>query len=251
MHRQASSRLGQALVLACRLTSSAYSSSQAPCHCDLLLNVRMHQKIDQPWGLSVHGTGVVRAEPEIAQIAVAVDVVEAEADAAFADASTAVTRVREVIRAHGIPDSAVSSSRLSIKSAYDGYGESRKLLGFRCRVEYAIQTREIEAVQRLVTAIVTAGAEHVDSVTFDVLDKPTMRDQARREAVAAARRKAEVYADAAGVRLGSVVHIQDLNPEMGEVSRGHGGGGGNSTDDLAPGAVEVTAAVLVGYALES
>lgn len=58
----------------------------APCHCDLRLNVRMHQKIDQPWGLSVHGTGVVRAEPEIAQIAVAVDVVEREADAAFADA---------------------------------------------------------------------------------------------------------------------------------------------------------------------
>lgn len=48
-----------------------------------------------------------------------------------------------------------------------------------------------------------------------------------------------------------MVHIQDLNPEMGEVPRGHGGGGGVSTDDLAPGAVEVTAAVLVGYALES
>lgn len=213
------------------------------------LDVRMHQKIDQPWGLSVHGTGVVRAEPEIARIAVAVDVVEGEADAAFAGASTAVTRVREVIRAHGIADSAVSSSRLSIKSAYDGYGESRKLLGFRCRVEYAIQTQEIEAVQRLVTAIVAAGAEHVDSVTFDVLDKPTIRDQARREAVAAARRKAEVYADAAGVKLGSVVHIQDLNPDVGEIPRGPGGG--NSTDDLAPGAVEVTAAVLVGYALES
>ena len=52
------------------------------------------------------------------------------------------------------------------------------------------------------------------------------------------------------MRLGGVVHIQDLNPDMGEVTRGSGGGG-ISTDDLAPGAVEVTAAVFVGYALEA
>ena len=82
-------------------------------------------------------------------------------------------------------------------------------------------------------------------------DKPALRDEARRKAVSAARRKAEVYTEAAGARLGPVVHIQDVDSESYEFRqyRGHGGGGGNSSGDLAPGMVEVSAGVVLGFTL--
>jgi uncharacterized protein YggE len=69
--------------------------------------------------------------------------------------------------------------------------------------------------------------------------------------VDAARRKAEVYAEAAGVPLGTVLHIQDVDAESWEMRghRGHGGGGGSSEGDLAPGMVEVHAGVLLGFSL--
>ncbi|MFV2017303.1 SIMPL domain-containing protein [Micromonospora sp. LOL_023] len=69
--------------------------------------------------------------------------------------------------------------------------------------------------------------------------------------VAAARRKAELYAEAAGVRLGAVVHIDDVDPEnVGhERYRGHGSGGQASAQDLAPGHVVVSAAVILGFSI--
>ncbi|MEU9383493.1 SIMPL domain-containing protein [Streptomyces sp. NPDC048279] len=73
------------------------------------------------------------------------------------------------------------------------------------------------------------GIDVVDRADFDVRDKPALRDEARREAVAAARRRAGVSTEAAGVPLGTVLHITDV--AAGSVYsryQGHVGGGGGS-----------------------
>ncbi|MFF4352411.1 SIMPL domain-containing protein [Streptomyces sp. NPDC001530] len=211
----------------------------------------MTQSIREPWGLSVFGAGSVRAEPQLVRVKLAVDVVEPSPDKAFQKAGTAVSRLRETLRRHGIPDASVSGSKLSLNSEYDGYGTGRKFLGYRCQASYVIETGTIDDLQQLIVDAVDAGANRVDDVTFDVRDKPALRDEARRRAVAAARRKAEVYAEAAGVSLGTVLHVQDVDAESWEYRshRGHGGGGGSSEGDLAPGMVEVHAGVLLGFSL--
>ncbi|MGW0814788.1 SIMPL domain-containing protein [Streptomyces viridiviolaceus] len=209
----------------------------------------MTQTIDQPWGLSVFGAGSVRLEPQLARVKLAVDVLESSPDKAFQEAGTAVTRLREVLRGHGIPDASVSGSRLRLSSEYSGYGSDRKFLGYSCQAAYSIHTDALDDLQRLIVDAVDAGAHRIDSVEFDVRDKPAMRDEARRRAVAAARRKAEVYTEAAGVRLGPVLHIQDVDAESFSNYRGHGGGGGGAAGDLAPGMVEVSAGVVLGFSL--
>jgi hypothetical protein len=65
--------------------------------------------------------------------------------------------------------------------------------------------------------------------------------------VAAARRTAEVYAVAADARLGPVRHIQDVESEPGAGFRASAGGG--PPGPLAPGVVEVSARVVLGFSL--
>ncbi|WP_151479261.1 SIMPL domain-containing protein [Streptomyces albicerus] len=211
----------------------------------------MTESIKEPWGLSVFGAGSVRVEPQLVRVKLAVDVLEPSPDRAFQEAGTAVTRLREALRLHGIPDASVSGSRLKLSSDYDGYGSDRKFRGYRCKASYSVETEALDDLQQLIVDAVDAGAHHIESVEFDVHDKPALRDEARRKAVAAARRKAEVYTEAAGVPLGPVLHIQDVDSESWEFSnyRGHGGGGGNSAGDLAPGMVEVSAGVVLGFSL--
>ncbi|WP_427923078.1 SIMPL domain-containing protein [Streptomyces sp. cg40] len=211
----------------------------------------MTQTIREPWGLSVFGAGSVRAEPQLVRVQLAVNVLEPSADQAFQEADAAVTRLREVLRGHGIPDASVSGSRLGLNSSYSGYGEERKFLGYRCQASYVIETEALDDLRQLIVDAVEAGAHQIDSVDFDVRNKPALRDEARRKAVAAARRKAEVYTEATGVPLGPVVHIQDVDAESYEFrqSRGHGSGNGSSQGDLAPGLVEVSAGVLLGFSL--
>jgi uncharacterized protein YggE len=212
----------------------------------------MNQSISEPWGLSVFGAGSVRLEPQLVRVRLTVEVLDPSPDGAFQTAGTAVSRLRETLRGHRIPDASVSGSRLKLSSEYDGYGNGRKFLGYRCQASYVVETEAIDSLRQLIVDAVDAGANRVDEVDFDVRDKPAIRDEARRRAVAAARRKAEVYAEAAGVSLGTVLHIQDVDAEAWELrggSRGHGSGGGSSDGDLAPGMVEVHAAVLLGFSL--
>jgi hypothetical protein len=63
------------------------------------------------------------------------------------------------------------------------------------------------------------ATEFVDGTHFDVIAKRELRAEARRKAVAAARAKADLYAEAAGVRVGAVLHIEDVDPEQPGASR--------------------------------
>jgi uncharacterized protein YggE len=78
-----------------------------------------------------------------------------------------------------------------------------------------------------------------------------LRAAARREAVAAARRRADLHAEAAGVRLGAVLLVEDVDPEANgrERYRGHATTDGASEQDLAPGQVVVSAMVTLGFGI--
>ncbi|MER7734191.1 SIMPL domain-containing protein [Streptomyces erythrochromogenes] len=208
--------------------------------------------IREPWGLSVLGAGSVSAEPRLAFVDLAVDLMAPTPKVAFAEAGAAVARLRQTLRDHGIPDADVSGSRLRLTSQHSGYGADRAFLGYSCEARYTVQTEALDRIELLIEDAVAAGANRVDDVRFEVLDKPAMRDEARQRAVAAARRKAEVYAEACGVELGAVIHIEDVNPEFGG-GHGHSVGGADHEHDgtLAPGSVRVDAAVLLGFALVS
>jgi uncharacterized protein YggE len=132
---------------------------------------------------------------------------------AFAVTSEAVGEVRRVIREHGVPDGSVQRSQLTLASAWGNIGNERKFLGYQCQASFVVESRELDGVQQLLVDVVAAGANEILGASFDVIDKPALRAEARRETVAAARRKAQLYAEAAGVRLGTVLHIDDVDPD--------------------------------------
>ncbi|GAA3656991.1 SIMPL domain-containing protein [Lentzea roselyniae] len=208
------------------------------------------QMVERPWGMTVFGAADVKARPDLVRVRFKVSRVEQTPSESFAAASEAIGAVRQVLRGHGVPDAAVERSHLDLQSSHT-YGTPREFLGYQCEATFAVETRDLDDVQPLLVDLVAAGANEIAGVEFDVSGKAELRAEARRQAVAAARRKAELYAEAALVRLGSVVHIEDVDPEKagGGRYRGHGGGGDASADDLAPGHVVVMAAVILGFSI--
>jgi uncharacterized protein len=216
------------------------------------LNERVPQMIERPWGVAAYGAASVKAVPDLVRVRFKVIRLEQSPSQAFASVSAAVHAVREAVRAHRIPDAAVERSRLDLRSSWNGFGADRKFLGYQCLASFALRSGNLDGVQQLLIDIVAAGANEMEAVEFDVTTKPELRAQARREAVAAARSKAELYAEAAGVRLGAVLHIDDVDPEHGSAPLYRGqipAGGQSSPEDLAPGHVVVTAAVVLGFSI--
>lgn len=209
------------------------------------------QMMERPWGVAAYGASSVKAMPDLVRARFKVIRVEQTPSEAFAAASDPVQAVRRTLRRHGISDAAVERSRLGLKSSWSFGGTERKFIGYECQASFAVESGALDDVQPLLVDLVAAGANEIDAVDFDVTGKGELRAQARRQAVGAARRKAELFAEAAGVRLGAVVHIDDVDPEQVgfERYRGHGVGGAASTENLAPGHVVVSAAVVLGFSI--
>ncbi|MBR7832110.1 SIMPL domain-containing protein [Actinospica durhamensis] len=207
------------------------------------------QSIDKPWGASVFGAASVDAAPDLARLRVAIKQTRPQPSEAFEVTRNAVNQVREVLRRHGIPDTAVSASRLNLQSSWNFSNNERKLLGYSCTAAFVIEVRELEILESVLVDAVEAGANQVDGVEFDVSGKKQLRAQAREAAVAAAREKAALYAQAAGVRLGPVIHIKDVDSEQMQNTYHSQSSGAGGEGDLTPGKITVSAGVLLGFSL--
>jgi uncharacterized protein YggE len=216
----------------------------------LVPTVARMQMIERPWGVVTYGAASVKAMPDLVRVRFKVIKLEQTPSEAFAAASDAVRTVRQALRDHGVADAAVERSRLDLKSAFD-FANQRRFLGYQCQASFALESANLDDAQQLLVDLVGAGANEIEAVDFDVQAKPELRAEARRQAVAAARRKAELYAEAAGVRVGAVLHIDDVDTEQpgNQLYRGHAYTGVASAEDLAPGHVVVSAAVMIGFSI--
>ncbi|MCA9139151.1 MAG: SIMPL domain-containing protein, partial [Planctomycetales bacterium] len=135
-------------------------------------------------------------------------------------------------------------------------GGERKFLGFRAKIGYSILTRDLERIDELLIGVIEAGADELGGVSFQTSRLKSIRENVRKEALLAARRKAEIYAEAAGVSVGSVCEIEDLNPSVvsGDSERGMHSPATIPLDEdvppvkaIDPGAIVVGAAVNVKF----
>src|SRR5262249_35711090 len=87
--------------------------------------------------------------------------------------------------------------------------EPRSLTGYSVSNQVSVTIRQIDKVGDVLDRVVAAGATDAGNIAFLVSDPSKALDQAREAAIADARRKAEVFAKAGGVRLGAVQWITE------------------------------------------
>jgi uncharacterized protein len=72
-----------------------------------------------------------------------------------------------------------------------------------------VRIHDVTKVANVIDTLVGAGANDIGNVNFEVSQASKLLDDAREKAVADARRKAEIYARAAGVTLGAPMSISE------------------------------------------
>jgi hypothetical protein len=87
-----------------------------------------------------------------------------------------------------------------------------------------VTIRDLDKLGDLLDTVVTAGANTVNSIQFDVADKDEALKQARADAVKNAAKQAQELADAAGVSLGEIQSIGFYDSAPYPVFDGKGGG---------------------------
>lgn len=199
--------------------------------------------------VTVTGEATISVAPDIAEIRIGVTSHGKNAREASEINAKQMTDVLSAIRSRGIADRDIQTSRLSLQPQYDpNKAGPARLLGFQVTNQLTVKIRDIDRLPGILDHAIAAGANEMSGIEFEVSGESKLLDQARGAAIADARRKAELYATAAGAKLGRVVAITEEGaptpPRPFAAMRA-----GAGAVPVAPGEQTLRAAVTVSFEL--
>src|SRR6266852_3702262 len=168
-------------------------------------------QIAQEGRVIVTGEGDVAVAPDHAQITGGVTTRAKSVKEATDANSKAMAAITAALLEAGIEQKDIQTLRFSIQPVYAPQGPNTepKLVGYSISNQVRVKIRQIGKVGEILDRLIAAGVTNVGNIAFLVSDPSKALDQAREAAIADARRKAEVYARASGLRLGQVVWITE------------------------------------------
>ena len=163
-----------------------------------------------PPAISVTGQASVAARPDLTLIDAGVASEGRTAREAFEANSKAMAKVLAALKGAGIDEKDVQTSQLSLQPQYaPNRPPPAPITSYRASNRVRVRLHDVSRLASVLDALVAAGANDVGNIAFTVEHASELLDDARKKAFLDARRKAEIYAAAAGVSLGSPLLIAE------------------------------------------
>jgi len=207
----------------------------------------------QQEGIWVNGQGEVTVTPDLATLWLGV---EAQADTVTEAQSQAVEAMDNVMTAltdNGVDEGDIQTQYFSIDQVTRWDDDEIVVIGYRVTNMVIAKIRDIDNVGAIIDAVAEAGGDltRINNIAFSVDDPSEYYEEAREEAMADAKDKAEQLADLAGIELGQPTYISEGNIYPPVVYRDAGMAPEEGyTTSISPGEIELTLTVQVAYAIE-
>jgi len=205
--------------------------------------------------LNVTGSGTVYVTPDIAYIYIGVHTENSEIAQAVANNNTQTQAVVNALRNNGVEAKDIQTSNFSVWS----YQTTDPLTGMATGTNYSVDNtvyvtvRDLSGLPSLLDTAIDAGANNINSISFDVADKSSAMTEARQLAMEKAGELADELAGTAGLSLGGIQTITYSDVSTLYYGYGMGGGGGAEgavSAPINPGQVQLTATVNVIYGIK-
>jgi hypothetical protein len=166
--------------------------------------------------ITVTGKGEVSAVPDTAWVTSGVNTQAKTAAEALNKNTNLMKKVIEVFKDTDIKDKNIQTSGFNVHPIYDYSKDSRppKLIGYRVSNSVTVKITDINKLGELLDKLVSSGSNQISGIRFGFDDNKTLLDEARKGAIANTRKKAQLYAQAAGVDVGDVVSINELGTKL-------------------------------------
>jgi hypothetical protein len=199
--------------------------------------------------VTVTGEATVAAAPDMALIRIGVTSQGKNARAASDANAREMTVVLAAIKEAGVADKDIQTTSLSLQPQYDpNKTGAARLIGFAANNQVTVKIRDISQLPAILDRAISAGANEMSGIEFVVSEQSKLLDKARAEAIEDAHRKAELYANAAGMKVGRVMSISEEGaappPRAFQAMRA-------GAAVVAPGEQTLRAVVTVSYELTS
>lgn len=207
-----------------------------------------------PATISVSGHAEVTSPPEVVDAVLAVETESTDVQDAQAQNRNRSAAVMDALRAAGIPEDRIETTDYRVQTITerdrDGVAQPTR---YRVTNQVTVEIEDIQTAGSILDTAVEAGANRIDSVTFDVTDetRQQLQDEAMQEAAGVAEQKAGSLADRLGVSVGTPVRVSESNYDIYRFESAYRGGAGDAAQapstQINPGDVTVSAQVAVEY----
>lgn len=205
--------------------------------------------------IAVSGTGTVLVKPDIAVADIAISVEGATAKAAQDQANVKSKSVVDYLKKSDVKEADIKTSGYNIYPQYDYANGSSRIRGYQVTQSLTVKIRDMDEANTILDGVVSAGANQVNGLRFEV-DKPDkVKAEARKKAIADANTKAEELRDDLGIQLGKIVSFSESGDYVPPIIYGRGGGvtkadSAVSAPEIPSGENEVTVNVTITYQIK-
>jgi uncharacterized protein YggE len=115
------------------------------------------------------------------------------------------------LKALGIAPKDIQTTSVNVEPRYTQAKDGRPATtsGYRVVNQVHLTVRDVKRLGEILDGAINLGANQVNGIGFDVSNAETLKDEARKQAMVNAKRRAELYATAAGAQLGGVLTISE------------------------------------------
>ena len=205
--------------------------------------------------LNVNGVGQIYLSPDIAYIYIGVHSESQTASDAVTSNKTQTGAVIDAIKNAGVEKKDIRTTNFSIYPSQQ-YGPDGKPTGTTYMVDNTVYVtvRNLDTLGSLLDDAVSAGANSINSIQFDLADKTQALKDARAKAMEDAKTQAQELAGAAGVSLGNIQTVSFYDNSPVPMFSGKGGGGGamaaDSSVPIQPGQLSISVSVNMVYEIK-
>lgn len=209
--------------------------------------------------IGVTAEGKVKAVPDMATVNLGVITQGASPSAVTDENSKKVNKIVDYVKQQGISKDDISTSQFNIYPQYNYNNGKNEIVGYELRQTVSITIKGVdkstETLNKILQGAVSQGANEINGVSLSFDDPDNLRQQAREEAIAKAKEKAQELARAAGLKLGRVISVNEAGSTYPQPYYGaaYGMGGGmmaeakSASPNIEPGQQDIVESMTVVF----
>lgn len=205
--------------------------------------------------VQVTGEGDVSVQPDQVVVGFGIDTAAPQLAAARDENATRTQNLLNQLKKLGVDSKDIRTNFLQIGPRYDYINGKRKFVEYTAHKSFTVTINDVAGYGKILQAALDAGVEQVSGVQFKTSKEKELEEEARKRAIADARRKADTLAGAAGRKVGPVLLIEEnavggVAVPMYAMVRQKSMMADAPEDQLAPGEITVRANVNVRFTLQ-
>ena len=155
----------------------------------------------------VDGTGEVRVSADTAVISMGVNARNKDVLKAQQEVNETIAAIRKALIAQGVKEENINTELINIYAMYDYQNDREQLTAYNASSTLAVRVTDMESVGTMIDAAVAAGANTLNGVSFSASDTEEAKAEAMKKAVEDAKKKAEILAEASGLKITGIETI--------------------------------------------